>query len=171
MKAFKIIYYAFISLILAVAILLILSIFPVTGNFKIFTVLSGSMEPAIKIGSVVVIRQADEYRVGDVITFGADTKSEVPITHRIYEIKNINGEAVYTTKGDANNAPDIKELQKTEILGKVLFNVPYFGYAISAVQKPVGFALVIIIPVVLIIYDEIRKIWRELAKKSLENKQ
>ncbi len=166
MKIFKTIYYVFLGAIALIAVLLIVSAFPITGNFKVLTVLSGSMEPAIKMGSVVVVKPADEYKIGAVITFGEISKIKTPTTHRIYEIKVQGSQPVYITKGDANNAPDIREITKNDILGKVLLSVPYLGYAVDATKKPFGFALIIIVPATLIIFGEIKKIYEEVAKRK-----
>jgi signal peptidase len=166
MKIFKIIYSIFVAFIVVVALLLIVSVLPITGNYKIMTVISGSMAPAIKMGSVVMVKPAADYKIGDVITFGPYSKTKAPTTHRIYDIKVEGGAPVYITKGDANNAPDARELQKKDILGKVLVSVPYVGYAVDFAKKPMGFALIIIVPAAIIIFDEIKKIFYELKKKN-----
>lgn len=166
LKTFKIIYYVVIGFIVLVALLLIVSTFPITGNYKIMTVISGSMEPAIKMGSVVVVKPASDYKIGDIITFGPATKTKAPTTHRIYDIKVADGNPVYITKGDANNSPDTKEIQKKDVIGKVLFDVPYVGYAVDFAKKPIGFSLIIIVPAALIIGDEIKKIIYEVKKKK-----
>jgi signal peptidase I len=164
-KIFKTIYYLILTVIAVVALFLILSVIPVKGGYKTMIVLSGSMEPKIHTGSIVAIKPEKEYRVGDVITFGENTKTKTPTTHRIFEIKDENGIKTYITKGDANNAPDQKPVTEKEILGKVLFSVPYAGYAVAAAQKPVGFMLIIVVPAVIIIYDEAQKIKREILLK------
>ena len=168
MKIFQIIYYIFIAFIVAVALLLIVSIFPITGNYKVMTVISGSMAPAIKMGSVVIVKPASDYKIGDVITFGPYSKTKAPTSHRIYDIKVVDGQPVYITKGDVNNAPDARELQKRDIVGKVLFSVPFVGYAVDFAKKPMGFALIIVVPAAIIIYDEIKKIIQELKIKRLK---
>ena len=167
-KALKIIYWVVIGFIILVALLLIISTFPITGNYKVMTVISGSMEPTIKIGSVVVVKPESDYKVGDIITFGPASKTKAPTTHRIFDIKVVDGNPVYITKGDANNGPDAKEIQKKDIIGKVLFSVPYVGYAVDFAKKPIGFALIIIVPAALIIIDEVKKIFYELKKKKTE---
>ena len=169
MKPFKIIYYIFIAFIAAIVLLLLVSVFPITGNYKLFIVQSGSMEPAIKMGGIVMIKPADDYKIGDVISFGEVTKTKAPTTHRIYDIKVIEGEPYYITKGDANNAPDQKEISEREVIGKVLFSISYLGYAVDFAKKPLGFALIIIIPAAVIIFDEVKKIYAEIKKKK-ENK-
>lgn len=144
--------------------ILFLSAYP-KGKYKSFIVLSGSMEPAIKTGSVVLVHESDNYQIGDVITFGEASKTKTPTTHRIVDINRDGDEEKYITKGDSNNAEDNKQISKDEVIGKVLFSVPYVGYAVSAAQKPVGFVLIIVVPAVIIIYDEILNIKKEVLKK------
>ena len=166
MKIFKIIYYIFLAFIGVIALLLIVSVFPITGNYKLMIVQSGSMTPAIKMGSVVVAKPAENYQIGDVITFGPYTRTQAPTTHRIYDIKVTDGNPVYITKGDANNAPDQREITKRDIVGKVLFSIPYLGYAVDFAKRPLGFSLIIIVPAALIIIDEIKNIYGEIKKKK-----
>lgn len=165
MNISKIIYYIFVVFLLTVAVLLIVSTVPVTGNIKIMTVLSGSMEPGIKTGSIVIVKPANEYKIGDVITFN-ESKGKAPITHRIYDIKIVDSEPLYITKGDANDTPDQIEIKKKDVVGKVLISVPFVGYAVDFARKPIGFALIIIIPAAVIIFDEIMKIYAEIKKKK-----
>ena len=162
-KALKVIYYAIIVFIIAIAALLVVSVFPITGNLKFMIVQSGSMDPDIKAGSIVMTKPSDSYKIGDVISFSTTTREE-PITHRIHEMKVVEGRVYYTTKGDANEEPDAREVPQRDVIGKVIFSVPYVGYAVDFVQKPLGFALIIIIPAGLIIFDEVRKIYHEVRK-------
>lgn len=169
MKPLKIIYSVFVAFIVLVTLLLIISVLPIERlpggqavDFKVMTVISGSMEPAIKMGSVVVVKPSEEYKIGDVITFGPYTKEKTPTTHRINDIRVVEDVAYYITKGDANSSPDQKEVSEKEIIGKVLFSVPYLGYAVDAAKKPMGFMLIIIAPAAIIIGDELRKIWVEI---------
>ena len=164
---FKTIYYICLVLLGIATVLLLISILPVPGNFKVKIVLSGSMEPTIKTGSIVVVKPADDYKIGDIVTFQKRIDKE-PTTHRIEEIRVVGGSPIYTTKGDANNAEDRGEIQKEEIIGKVLFSIPYLGYIINFVQKPIGFSLIIVLPAIVIVYDEAKKIWKEITK--LKNK-
>jgi len=165
------VYYIFLAFLGVVALFLIISVFPISGNFKTLVVLSGSMEPAIHTGSVVVVKPVSDYKIGDVITFGPMSKTRVPTTHRIYDIKVNAGTPVYLTKGDANNAPDTREIQKRDIIGKVLFSLPYLGYAVDTARKPIGFAFIIIIPALIIIYDQVIKIKDEISKKRQKKEE
>ncbi len=141
----------------AVALLLVASLLPIPGNYKVKVVLSGSMEPTIQTGSIIVARPVNQYQKGDIITFGKDTKKEIPVTHRIVSEKD----GGFITRGDANDVTDTNLVQKKDIIGRVIFSAPYVGYAISAAKTPLGFVFLIIIPALLIILDEIRKIIRE----------
>ena len=170
-KTINIIYYTVLGAIIFIALLLIVSTFPITGNIKTLSVLSGSMEPAIHTGSVIIIKPESTYKVGDVITFGKNTKTDVPTTHRIAEMKIVSGEVVYKTKGDANNAEDSTEITQKEVIGKVLFSIPYLGYIVDFVKKPIGLMLVIVVPAVIVIYDELRKIGKEVKKLTFKVKK
>ena len=167
-KILKIGYYICLAFLGIITVLLLMSAFPITGNFKIKIVLSGSMEPTIKTGSIVIVRPADDYKIGDIITFQTAIDRDL-ITHRIKDIKVVGGELRYITKGDANNAPDQREVLQREIIGKLLFSIPYLGYVVNFAQKPIGFSLIIILPAIAIVYDEVKKIWKEIIK--LKNKK
>jgi len=167
MKILKIIYYIFGGLIALLAILLVASTVPITGNIKFMIVQSGSMEPAIKTGSIVVVKSIDEYSIGDVITFQR-AGEKVSVTHRIVETREVNGVTIYETQGDANNVSDREGVVKKEIIGKVWFSIPYLGYIINFAKQPIGFILMIVIPSLAIISDEVKKIHKEVDKKKEE---
>lgn len=165
-KTLKIGYGIFITAIIALALLLVASMFPIPGNYKIKIVMSGSMEPSIKTGSMVVIKPESAYATGDVITFGKDTKKDIPTTHRIVAMRIQEGKPVYKTKGDANEREDMSETPESAVIGKVLFHIPYAGYILDFAKKPVGFVLLIIVPATVIILDELQTIWAEIKKKK-----
>lgn len=163
-KIFKFIYALFYICIVSIIVLLLVTLFPIKGNYQIKIVKSGSMEPSISIGSVVVIKPVSEYLVGDVVTFGKDSRTEIPTTHRIVSTRIEGINTVFATKGDANEDIDNVEIKSSEVLGKVLFDVPYLGYIIDLARKPLGFAALIIIPALIIIYDEAVKIFKEIKR-------
>lgn len=166
----KILYSAFIVLVVLIAGTLLFSMFPVEGNIQIKIVQSGSMEPAIKTGSLVVVKPSDSYVVGDVITFGADTRTEVPISHRIVEMRVEDGKFLYRVKGDANNAEDPTEVKEEDVIGKVVFDIPYVGYILDFARTPVGFILIVGVPAGIVIFDEIAKIFIE-ARNQIRRKK
>lgn len=155
--------YAFYAAVACIVLLLLSSALPIPGGIKTFVVQSGSMEPAIKTGGIVVVKPMASYAVGDIITFGPRSKQKPPTTHRIVEVKE---DGNFVTKGDANNGEDMRTVSRYEVIGRVLFSVPYVGYAVAAAQKPWGFVVIVIIPAVIIIWEEANKIWMEVKKKQ-----
>lgn len=150
--------------IIVIGLFLILTLFPIKGNYQVKVVLSGSMEPTIHTGSIVVTKPAKQYKINDIVLFGKDTKNDIPTTHRIVSDRAVEGVLLFTTKGDANNSPDTTEIKQSDIHGKVLFTVPYMGYFIDFVKKPIGMIVVIVFPAIYIVFDEIRKIINEIKR-------
>ncbi len=171
MKVLTTIFNTLLTLLLVgIGGLFLASLIPMPGNIEIKIVKSGSMEPAIKTGSLVVIKPQTtaygaQYRLGEVITFGPDTAREIPTTHRVYEVmKGSDGQFTYRTKGDANEEQNPNITQEKDIIGKVVFSAPYAGYILDFAKKPLGFALLIGIPAAVIIFDELVVIWKEFTK-------
>ena len=134
------------------------------GDTRYEPVYTGSMEPAIPVGSVVVIKPVDPetLKVGDIICF--QLSEPTSITHRIINITNEG----FITKGDANEDPDQWIVKKENVIGKAVFTIPFIGYIGYFVRTPIGFILLIIIPASLIIIIEIRNIAKELRKQKQE---
>jgi len=162
-KAFNIILNTILVIIFSFGILVIFSFLPITGNIKLLSVLSGSMEPKIHTGSLIFIKPAGEYNVGDVVTRITEEKN-VTITHRIIEKETVNGKTIFNTKGDANNVADNEKVYSEMIIGKVMINIPYLGYVVNFAKTTQGMILIIIIPAVIIVYEEILKIKKEILK-------
>lgn len=112
-------------------------------NLRGYVILSGSMEPMIPTGSVVVVNTADrDVLPGDVATF---SRHGDLVTHRILS----NTEDGYQTKGDANTDPDTGIISAEDIRGKVLFHIPMIGYGMvwfkNHLFMGVGFCLLLIL--------------------------
>jgi len=171
MKIFKFVQYLFFGAIGIIIILLVISVFPITGNYKVMVVQSGSMEPAIKTGAIVMAKPSAEYGIGDIITFTAADSGRTNITHRIVEIKSTGGRTSFITKGDANNGQDSSEIPQENVLGKVFFTVPYLGYVVHTAKQPYGFVALVVIPALWIIFDEAKKIKDEIIKMKREKEK
>lgn len=166
-KAF---YWWALFVLLIIAGLTIISGLDIPGNYKLLTVQSGSMEPAIKQGSVVVVKPADEYHKGDVITFVDLNNPKDSVTHRVFEVQEDTGRITFITKGDANDAPDTEKVLKGQVLGRMLFNIPFLGYPVSFAKTKEGLVLLVIVPAVIIIYSELLNIKKELAKINFQKR-
>lgn len=152
--------------------LVALSVLDVPGSYKFLVVQSGSMEPTIKRMGIVVVKPADDYLKGEVITVADPLDPKVTVTHRIFDVEE--EEKVFVTKGDANEEPDSEKITQDRILGKVIFSVPWLGYPVAFAKTTEGLILLIVIPAVIIIYDELRKIKQEIIKiknRKINNKE
>jgi signal peptidase I len=163
-KIFKIILNTILGILIFIGVLVVFSFLKIPGNYKIYTVQSGSMEPAIHTGSLIFVKPLDGYKKGDIVT--RTTKDgKATVTHRIIEEIEEKGEVYFKTKGDANDGEDSEKVFEKEIIGKSFLAVPLLGYPVSYAKTPAGLILIIIIPAVIIIYDEAQKIKKEILKK------
>ena len=158
-------YAAIIPLVLVVA-LFVGAALPWVGNYQIMTVLSGSMEPAINPGDVVVVSPQENYETGEIITF--TTGGDTPTTHRLVDTKVTEGELAYITKGDANPTEDMSDVREEDILGAAVFSIPLLGYVVEFARTPLGFVLLIGLPAILIIAGEVKKIYKEVKTTDEE---
>lgn len=165
----KIAHYVILAGLIFIGSLLFLSFMPLPTDFDLRIVQSGSMEPEIKTGSMIFIRSADEYKVGDVITFTPEIEDRTPITHRIIDKDEVDGEDVFITKGDANRTHDIQPINEKRIMGKMIFSIPYIGYVINFAQKPFGFFILVVLPFIVISIEEINKILQVTKNNSNKN--
>jgi signal peptidase I len=155
---------------ISVLLLIFVSFSPIK-TFQIFRVMSGSMEPNIKTGSIVLVKQINpkELNIGDIITFSTKNIT-IPITHRIVQIAQNENNTKITTMGDANKIYDVDQVTPTDIKGKVIYSLPYLGYLSVWTKTPLGFIFLIIVPAILIIINEIfniRRTVRDEIKKRL----
>ncbi len=167
---FKIAYYTFVSAVAFLGLILLVSAVPMAG-VSVKIVQSGSMEPSISTGSIVVIKANEIYQKGDVITFFFNERDVTPTTHRIMSVNEDDGEKSYVTKGDANEEKDPGEIEEEAVVGKVLFSAKFLGYVLDFAKKPLGFALIIGLPAAFIILDEVMKISAEVRRTIKEEKE
>lgn len=126
--------------VMIIVYLLVLS--PVIIGFRPLVVLSGSMEPTYKTGSIMYyeIGNVDKIEKGDVIVFSSHTSSFV--THRVNDIEN----GKYVTKGDANSFVDPEKVELQSVKGKAInFSIPFLGYYIYFMNTHFGMIVVIIL--------------------------
>lgn len=113
---------------------------PAIAKIKPYQVLSGSMEPAYHVGSLVYVRavEADSVEVGDTITFHLTT--DTVVTHRVVD-KN-ETDRTFTTKGDANETADGSKVSYASVIGKVVFSIPLLGYIHSYLSSVPGMIMI-----------------------------
>lgn len=150
-KIFKWIIYSILILILIVNFYIILQSkaskdkVPSVFGYKPFIVLSGSMEPNIRIGDLIFVKKAniESLKVNDVIAFRDDDKTVT--THRIIGIDTETyGQKCFITKGDSNNVKDEILTCKNNLEGLYTSRIPKIGKIIMFIQEPLGFAVLML---------------------------
>ena len=104
----------------------------------IYSVVSGSMEPAIPTGSLIYIAEAlpEEIQEEEIIAFYGVKDSASIITHRVMENRVVMGE--FITKGDANKTEDMNAVPYSNFIGKVVYTIPVFGRVAQALTSTMG---------------------------------
>lgn len=131
------------------------------GGFRIFNIITGSMIPKYEVGDVLISKtiKPEDIKVGDdIVYFGTeDDFAGKIVTHQVIDIEKQDGKYVFHTKGLANTAEDplVKEEQ---ISGKIIYKIKTISYISKLINNLYSFYFVIFIPVVILIFIEIRGI-------------
>lgn len=142
-------------------------------NHPVYSVASGSMTPTFRTGDLIIDRsitgaQATALHAGQIVTFRVDSPATggapIIVTHRIFAVSrkltSLGVPAVtYTTKGDANNAPDSWAIGPTTVQGLYETRIPFGGYALTALHRPLTFILLIMIPFAYFVFLRARRHW------------
>lgn len=134
-----------------------------------YVVLSGSMEPAYHVGSLVYVKSVDykDLQVGDPITYMIS--QDTVVTHRIIEvlIDEEDPDTIrYFTKGDANEVADGSSVHYKNIIGKPVFSIPLLGYVSNYIQNPPGMYVAIAACAILIMLVFLPDLFAEDDKKK-----
>lgn len=149
--------------LLAVVVPFVIFALPqVAGGNGSYVVLSGSMEPAISPGDVIITDSVETSAIesGDVITFRR-SGDDRPTTHRVVEVVERNGDPAFQTKGDANENRDQQLVTPGDVQGRVmtvggyLFVIPFIGHLIQFTNTQIGFTALFVVPLVLLVISEI----------------
>jgi signal peptidase len=128
-------------------------------NFRMFTVVSGSMKPKYDIGDVLISKEVDAstIKVGDAVSYlgaAGDFKNKV-ITHEVVKIeKDANGKYIFHTKGLANLVED-PVISESQIYGIVIYKSLLLSAIYRVVATNIGFYLIIILPLMYIVGSEV----------------
>ena len=103
------------------------------NGYSTFIVISGSMEPTINVDDLIIIKEENEYKEQDIVTYQSN-KSVV--THRIVKKE---GDIIWT-KGDNNNTED-SPINSSQIYGKYIYKIKNVGKIIQIINSPIGIAI------------------------------
>ena len=132
------------------------------SGYQSLTVMSGSMEPAIGTGDVVMtkpIRPADA-RVGDVVTYKEPDAPGRLITHRLRGIRVERGDYIFVTKGDANDSLERWKTAGNSRIARVTHHAPKVGYLLAVMRDPGKRLWILVVPAALLGLFELVRIWR-----------
>lgn len=132
------------------------------SGYQSLTVLSGSMDPAIRTGDVVVTKPVApaDARVGDVVTYKEPEAPGRLITHRVRSIRVKDRGYVFVTKGDANDSTERWKVAANGRIARVTNHAPTLGYALAFMRDPRKRLWVLVIPAALLGLVELVRIWR-----------
>jgi len=151
---------------LLLILVLLLSVGLVVGTvhingLRIFVVESGSMEPAVDTGSVVIVKPQKQYQEGDIITYASKGNSGTTITHRVVDVEIVDNRQVFITKGDANEERDFDKIEGERVLGRVQIAIPLYGYFVSFAKSKLGY-FTLVFAATLFVVEEINTIKKEI---------
>jgi signal peptidase len=127
--------------------------------YEALIVRSGSMEPAMSTGGIVIIdRGARSPIVGAIASFREPDGTVV--SHRVVGIDD----AGYVTRGDANRANDVATRPAASVYGTVVLSAPLIGYVIHLLRQPAAFLVLLLGTGGFLVMDALRTIVRELAR-------
>jgi len=159
-----------INLILAGATLVVVAALaaglgPRLLGYSPIVVYGGSMADSIPVGSIAVAEKVlpEDIAVGDVIVFypPATSANRSALMHRVVSIREEDGQRFFHTKGDANAAPDPWEIGIQGHGSRVVYSVPYVGYFVSFAREPLGWALLLVLPLTYLGIGTLKRIWAE----------
>jgi len=152
---------------LVVCFALFAVLIPSVFSGSLAIVRSSSMEPAMRAGALAVMLPIDaaDVKVGDIIAFDPpwDSGSDVTVSHRVIGVLD-NGQLRFDTKGDALEGSDPYYVPAESVQGKVLFSIPYLGYAANSalgyVRTWLGLVTLVCVPLMILIVSAIRDVSR-----------
>jgi len=124
-----------LAVVLGLAVVLI--VVPKVAGATPLTVLTGSMEPRLPPGTLIVVKPTpvDEIRIGDVVTYQIESGRPEVVSHRVTEIvSSSDGGTAFVTKGDANSEPDAALVLPEQVRGTLWYSVPWLGFVNQVVN-------------------------------------
>ena len=134
-------------------------------EIALYTIISPSMEPNINVYDVVVTKKVKDFssiKEGDVITFISSSSlgEGLTVTHRVKEVVKTDDDIKFRTQGDNNPIPDSALASSKNVMGKVLFKIPWIGHVQFFLQSKGGWLFALLIPAMIIVIYDVYKVIR-----------
>ena len=145
---------------------------PSVAGYQMYIVQGGSMSPAFEAGSLAFLKPVETQAIaaGDIITYRSAGGGETLTTHRVVGVKREGGTLSFTTRGDANLVNDSLPVYPENIVGRIVYTVPYAGYLMHFGQSKTGIIALVFIPGAFIIVFELRNLFRIAAEWEAQKK-
>ena len=149
-----------LGLLLSVAI-------PKLWGSSSFVIYSSSMEPTIKVGSLIMAEpvDVDQVQVGDIIIFRTPSDPNTTITHRVVGIREEGGARYFKTKGDATNGTDPVETPLSGRVYRFQYEMPFLGYFVHFAKGTLGMILLVVLPLAALFMIQLTK-GREVSRTA-----
>ena len=141
---------------------------PFALGMRSLSVMSGSMEPAIGTGDVIVDQwiTPSEARVGDAVSFNDPARGDIALTHRVVELRRRGNRVDFVTRGDANTGVEHWSAPADGRIGRVAYRIPRAGFLMVFTRTPGGRLLFLVIPALVWGAWEIVRIWRPAKEEG-----
>jgi len=145
------------------------------GNFYLFQVASGSMEPEYKVGDIIIDKKIDAslYKVGDDVTYHTDVDSYykgIIITHRIIKAEEKDGKYSFITQGIANDVEDPK-ISSDKVIGKVVYHTVILSFLGRLMQNNIVYYGLFVLVGLSIAFDIIKGFFVKESDEDEEGKE
>jgi signal peptidase len=146
---------------------ILVALMVLTGMLQVLVVLSGSMQPTFHAGDVIVTVDTPvrSLQVNDIITYQSPDNPKCLMTHRIIKILHDTQVLTFQTKGDANEDPDRYVVSSEQVVGRMVFAIPYVGYVGQISHSFIGFLLLVLAPGIVVICGEVFSIVKKEKMK------
>ena len=126
---------------------------PMPFGYGAAVVLSGSMEPELSKGDLIVVKETEDFSLNDIVVFESGNSL---VVHRVV---GMGGEEI-VTKGDANNVAD-DPIKSSDVLGRVLFHIPFVGNVVNFIKTPVGTILLVAAAILLVEIPHMKEVRKD----------
>lgn len=154
-------------------------------GWKVLKVESGSMEPALRVGDIVIIKPAaiGDVRKGDIVYF-EDGSQKIPLVHRVVAVQryttNLRNaqtgqvvasqtDTVLKTRGDANPVVDSQDTRAQQLKGTVWFHIPNVAGVLNLPLQVILFAIAGAIGVLWLIWELVQRVGLRHRHESAES--
>jgi signal peptidase len=136
-------------------------VFPIVIGYQARVVATGSMEPHIHVGDVIVGHRVapESVHVGDIVIFRDPGGSGRELAHRIIAVDVTGRRAAITTKGDANTTVERFTVPLSGHIGLVTYRIPAIGYGLAYAGRPAARLALVTVPALLLCLVELKRIW------------